>query len=142
MEDSKQPHPIDITVGARVRNARVSRGLSQTALAEELGVSFQQVQKYENGSNRISASRLVEIANMLGVPATSFLKGLGTFSEKADQDRKVSAEAQELAGLYEQLPASMRQAVLQLAHSLAGGPPRSGSEPRGRLRPMTLGDAR
>ena len=60
-------HPIDVKVGKRVRETRVARGLSQSALAEQLGVSFQQVQKYERGSNRMGASRLADVAKILGV---------------------------------------------------------------------------
>ncbi len=64
---SKQPHPIDRLVGSRVRLFRTARGLSQSRLADDLGITFQQVQKYEKGTNRVSASRLFEIARLLGV---------------------------------------------------------------------------
>ena len=64
---SKQPHPVDRLVGSRVRLFRTARGLSQSKLAEDLGITFQQVQKYEKGTNRISASRLFEISRLLGV---------------------------------------------------------------------------
>lgn len=64
---SKQPHPIDRLVGSRVRLFRTARGLSQSRLADDLGITFQQVQKYEKGTNRISASRLFEISRLLGV---------------------------------------------------------------------------
>ena len=57
------PHPVDVAVGARIRTIRKSRGLSQGALGAALGLTFQQVQKYERGANRVSASKLVEIAN-------------------------------------------------------------------------------
>jgi transcriptional regulator with XRE-family HTH domain len=63
----RKPDPLDAMVGARIRALRVTRGLSQTDLADKLGVTFQQVQKYEKGANRIGASRLSRIANMLGV---------------------------------------------------------------------------
>ena len=68
-------HPIDRHVGERVRMARASRGLSQTALATAGGVSFQQVQKYEKGTNRIGASRLFEFAEFLGVDISYFFVG-------------------------------------------------------------------
>ncbi len=64
---SKHPHPIDRLVGLRVRTLRTGQGLSQSNLAHELGITFQQVQKYENGSNRISASKLFEISRVLRV---------------------------------------------------------------------------
>src|SRR3954468_1776927 len=70
-------HPVDVHVGARLKMLRVQRGLSQTAVAESVGLTFQQIQKYENGSNRISASRLVEFARSLGVPIRAFFEGLG-----------------------------------------------------------------
>jgi transcriptional regulator with XRE-family HTH domain len=69
-------HPVDVHVGARLKMLRVQRGMSQTAVAESVGLTFQQIQKYENGSNRISASRLVEFASALGVPIRSFFEGL------------------------------------------------------------------
>ena len=66
------PHPIDIRVGLNLRVARISQGLSQSALAEKLGISFQQVQKYERGSNRVSASRLWEFSEALGLDIRYF----------------------------------------------------------------------
>jgi transcriptional regulator with XRE-family HTH domain len=67
-----QPNPIDILVGARVKSRRRELGMSQTKLAQAIGVTFQQVQKYESGANRISSSRLQQIAKVLGVPISSF----------------------------------------------------------------------
>jgi transcriptional regulator with XRE-family HTH domain len=64
--------PIDVEVAKRVRTLRLRRGLSQTELSEALGVTFQQVQKYERGANRISAGRLYQIAKVLGVPVAFF----------------------------------------------------------------------
>ncbi|MCX5495764.1 helix-turn-helix transcriptional regulator [Kaistia dalseonensis] len=65
--------PIDIEVGRRVRLQRMSIGMSQEKLGDELGITFQQIQKYEKGTNRISASRLVRMATVLGVPAAALL---------------------------------------------------------------------
>ena len=62
-----RPHPVDIRVGKRIRHFRHLRGMSQTDLAEQIGVRFQQVQKYEKASNRISASRLKMAAETLNV---------------------------------------------------------------------------
>lgn len=59
--------PLDAMVGAKIRMFRINRGMSQTALAERVGVSFQQVQKYEKGANRVGASRLSQIASVLGI---------------------------------------------------------------------------
>ncbi|MDA0653290.1 MAG: helix-turn-helix transcriptional regulator [Proteobacteria bacterium] len=61
------PHPVDVAVGNRVRGRRILMGMSQERLAEELGITFQQVQKYEKGSNRVSASRLSDISRILDV---------------------------------------------------------------------------
>ena len=72
---SKQPHPIDRLVGSRVRLIRTARGLSQSRLAEDLGITFQQVQKYEKGTNRISASRLFDISRLLGVSVPELYAG-------------------------------------------------------------------
>src|SRR3977135_27558 len=69
---SAGPHPIDIMVGKRVRLRRLQLSMSQTELAVKVGVTFQQVQKYEKGTNRISCSRLSEMAEALDVPITSF----------------------------------------------------------------------
>ena len=69
-------HPTDKHVGSRIRALRGLRGMSQTALGEEIGVTFQQVQKYENGRNRIGASRLWQISRALDVPVSSFFDGL------------------------------------------------------------------
>ena len=68
----KNPNPVDVHVGGRVRMRRILIGLSQEKLGEQLGLTFQQVQKYEKGSNRISASRLWQMAKILGVPVSFF----------------------------------------------------------------------
>jgi transcriptional regulator with XRE-family HTH domain len=70
------PHPVDVHVGRRVRARRVLAGMSQTALADELGLTFQQLQKYESGANRIAASRLYRTAIVLEVPVQFFFMGL------------------------------------------------------------------
>jgi DNA-binding XRE family transcriptional regulator len=72
----KGPNPVDVHVGQRVRTRRVLCGLSQTALAEHVGVTFQQIQKNERGVNRIAASRLYQIAHALDVPVQWFFMGL------------------------------------------------------------------
>lgn len=74
----KIPNPIDRHVGSRVRMRRMLAGISQERLGEALGLTFQQVQKYEKGSNRISASRLQQIAKMLDVPVAFFFDGAPT----------------------------------------------------------------
>ena len=71
---SKKPNPIDIHVGSRVRLRRTMQGVSQEKLGEALGVTFQQVQKYEKGTNRIGASRMQQIAEVLKVPVSFFFE--------------------------------------------------------------------
>jgi transcriptional regulator with XRE-family HTH domain len=66
------PNPIDVHVGARIRSRRTILGISQTALGEQIGLTFQQVQKYEKGSNRVSSSRLFDLARVLDVPLSYF----------------------------------------------------------------------
>jgi transcriptional regulator with XRE-family HTH domain len=68
------PNPIDVHVGARIRLRRTLLGISQTALAEAIGLTFQQVQKYEKGSNRVSSSRLYDLARILDVPLSFFFE--------------------------------------------------------------------
>ncbi len=68
MNKTKSPHPIDVHVGARVKLRRTLLGMSQDKLGEALGLTFQQIQKYEKGINRIGASRVFEIARILDVP--------------------------------------------------------------------------
>jgi len=82
---SKGPNETDVLVGARVRFRRIELGLSQTQLANALGVTFQQVQKYEKGSNRIGASRLHAIAEVLRVSVSYFFPDAG---EAVDHDAR------------------------------------------------------
>jgi transcriptional regulator with XRE-family HTH domain len=71
------PHPIDVIVGKRIRLRRLQLSLSQTDLGVKLGVAFQQVQKYEKGTNRVSCSRLYDISKILDVPVTYFFSASG-----------------------------------------------------------------
>jgi transcriptional regulator with XRE-family HTH domain len=74
MANKKQPNPIDIHVGSRVRLRRMMLGMSQERLGESIGITFQQIQKYEKGTNRIGASRLQHIARVLSVPVSFFFE--------------------------------------------------------------------
>jgi transcriptional regulator with XRE-family HTH domain len=69
----EMPHPVDVFIGRRIREARVHAGLTQKDLAERVGVAFQQLQKYETARNRVSGSRLWMIANALNIPVPSLL---------------------------------------------------------------------
>lgn len=73
---SRTPDPIDIHVAARLRMRRMMQGVSQEALAARIGVTFQQIQKYEKGQNRIGASRLFQLAEALSAPIGYFFEGL------------------------------------------------------------------
>ena len=77
---TKAPNPVDKYVGSRVRMRRMMLGMSQEKLGDALGLTFQQVQKYEKGTNRIGASRLQQIANILQVPVSFFFEGGPTTS--------------------------------------------------------------
>lgn len=74
VENKKKPNPIDIHVGSRIRLRRNMLGMSQEKLGESLGITFQQIQKYEKGTNRVGASRLQAIASILNVPVAFFFE--------------------------------------------------------------------
>lgn len=76
--EARRTTPVDVQVGRNVRRRRIELGMSQTSLAQACGITFQQIQKYENGANRVSASRLWQFAAVLGVPVVYFFDGLGT----------------------------------------------------------------
>ena len=124
------PEEVDMHVGARIRLRRRFLGLTQQQLAEQLGLTFQQVQKYERGSNRVSASKLYEIARALQTPVPYFFEGLNdTGRSEADEARGaeqsireflMTAEGQELASLYPQIAAvRLRRQVLELVRTIA-----------------------
>jgi transcriptional regulator with XRE-family HTH domain len=126
------PHPIDVMVGKRIRLRRVQLGLSQTELGKKLGVTFQQVQKYENGANRVSASRLYEISTALDVPIIFF------FMDSAHASLELAVAEQfdvpdlkdgiHLMTAFRQIPnAAVRKSFIVLVETLAselkGGAP-------------------
>ncbi|BAF86011.1 MULTISPECIES: helix-turn-helix domain-containing protein [Azorhizobium] len=80
----KAPNPIDKHVGSRVRMRRMMVGMSQEKLGEHLGITFQQIQKYEKGTNRIGASRLQQISIVLSVPVAFFFEGAPSANPEAD----------------------------------------------------------
>ena len=87
MDSQKKPDPIDIHVGSQVRFRRKMFGMSQDVLGDHLGITFQQVQKYEKGSNRVSASRLQHIARIFSVPVSTFFEGApATLTNGAEQE--------------------------------------------------------
>lgn len=90
----KVPNPIDKHVGSRVRMRRVLLGMSQEKLGEALDLTFQQVQKYEKGTNRIGASRLQQISKTLQVPPSYFFDGAPSFTGAADDNPMHTATAE------------------------------------------------
>jgi transcriptional regulator with XRE-family HTH domain len=105
------PDPIDRYVGARVRARRVGIRLSQTRLGEAIGVTFQQVQKYENGTNRIGASNLYKIAKTLGVDMTYFFEGVQELPEAGQAGLPEAPQAQ-----FKDDPMTSREAI-ELMHN-------------------------
>jgi transcriptional regulator with XRE-family HTH domain len=94
---NKSPNPIDKYVGSRIRMRRLMLRISQTDLANALGVTFQQVQKYEKGANRVSASRLQQIAVFLGVSVPFFFEDLPDSSRKANRGADISRTSEFLS---------------------------------------------
>jgi transcriptional regulator with XRE-family HTH domain len=133
---SDGPNPVDVLVGARVRLRRNMQGLSQEKLGEAIGLTFQQVQKYERGANRIGASRLLEIARVLDVPVTFFFdnvdpvrapaipQGFAVHAiEALEADPLHVPETRELVGaFYDIQDAIVRRRLLDLAKTLVAQP--------------------
>ena len=86
----KQPNPVDKYVGSRVRMRRIMLGMSQEKLGKALGLTFQQIQKYEKGTNRVGASRIQQIAEALNVPVSFLFEGGPGGSRAADELEEVS----------------------------------------------------
>lgn len=121
------PHPLDVQVGVRIRTRRKELGVSQQTLAEACGVSFQQIQKYERGANRISFSRLVEIARALNLPFAFFFEGVDDCEADPDGARRAaefyrSPEGQAIAQAGAALPPHVRRALADFARRLAQVP--------------------
>lgn len=119
---NKTPDPMDVALGAAVRIRRRTIGMSQEALAEQCGVSFQQIQKYENGANRISFSRLVQIARALRCRVVDLMDVLDTpGSEGGDVDllsRMRTPGALEMLAAFERLPQEARSSLVSLLRAL------------------------
>lgn len=115
-------HPVDVHVGKRVRNRRWLIGMTQQQLADKVGVKFQQIQKYETGMNRISASRLWDIADALGVPINFFFEGLDSHVAAVDDqlgDIMADREALMLVRSYYAIPEAQRRRLFDLAKVLS-----------------------
>lgn len=134
MVSKKSPNPIDVHVGSRVRLRRMMLGMSQEKLGEHLGITFQQIQKYEKGTNRIGASRLQAIARVLAVPVSFFFEGAPGQTPVAGDQQFVSGATSsvvEFLGTAEGLAlnraflriadARQRRKVVELIKVMAGG---------------------
>ncbi len=118
-------HPVDVHVGKRIRHRRWMNGTTQQQLAEKVGIKFQQIQKYETGMNRVSASRLWDIANVLGVPVSFFFEGIEAVTNNAEltadmpSDILTDKEALELLRSYYAIPENQRRRLFDLARVLS-----------------------
>lgn len=117
-------HPVDVHVGKRIRHRRWLVGMTQQQLAERVGIKFQQIQKYETGANRVSASRLWDISEALEVPVSFFFEGLGTEAEAASGDTVPAdllgdKEALDLVRSYYAIPENQRRRLFELARVLS-----------------------
>ncbi|WP_309643953.1 helix-turn-helix domain-containing protein [Phenylobacterium sp.] len=122
LDDAQGPDPVDIAIGARMRLRRKSLGISQGALADRIGVSFQQVQKYERGANRVSGSTLVAVAGVLDTTVGWLVGEEGAISDAADDlvQALAMSGAVELLEAFVDIPkASARSALVALAREMA-----------------------
>ncbi len=118
-------HHVDVHVGKRVRHRRWLIGMTQQQLAQQVGIKFQQIQKYETGANRISASRLWDIAEALDVPVSFFFEGLEGAEKESAGKKSVPAdlmgdkEALDLVRSYYAIPENQRRRLFELARVLS-----------------------
>ncbi len=119
-------HYVDVHVGKRIRHRRWLIGMTQQQLAEKVGIKFQQIQKYETGANRVSASRLWDIAEAVDVPVSFFFEGLEEGGDAAVGDHPgVPAdllgdkEALDLVRSYYAIPENQRKRLFELARVLS-----------------------
>lgn len=115
----KAPHPADVETGARIRRRRVLAGVSQERLAERCGITFQQVQKYEKGTNRVSASRLLQIAGHLGCSAADLLPQPEGAPDPLGPMTTLRADDLALAAAFAPLSPRQKRALGSLARALA-----------------------
>lgn len=125
-------HPVDAFVGKRIRQRRWMVGVTQQQLADKVGIKFQQIQKYETGMNRVSASRLWDIAQVLGVEIAYFFDGIGQGEDRVEDAPSAPAlapfaiddifaerEALELVRSYYAIPEAQRRRLFELARVLS-----------------------
>lgn len=116
------PRSVDVHVGQRVRQRRWMLGITQQQLADQVGIKFQQIQKYETGANRVSSSRLWDIAHVLEVPVAFFFEGLEGQASDAQETRGdvlTDKEALDLVRTYYAIPEPQRRRLFDLAQVLS-----------------------
>ena len=119
------PNPVDVHVGSAIRKLRRDAGMTQQQLADMVGIKFQQIQKYETGANRVSASRLWDIADALDVKVSFFFEGLEEAHKDAAGKPSVPAdlmgdkEALDLVRSYYAIPENQRRRLFELARVLS-----------------------
>lgn len=113
-------HPVDQHVGQQMRQRRWMIGMTQQQLADAVGIRFQQIQKYETGANRVSASRLWDIAAAMGVSVNYFFEGLDTQDDDSGSAPNVmgSKETLDLLRTYYAIPEAQRRRLFDLARAL------------------------
>jgi transcriptional regulator with XRE-family HTH domain len=111
-------HPVDIHVGQRIRQRRWAIGMTQQQLAEAVGIKFQQIQKYETGMNRVSASRLWDIAQALRVSINFFFEDVTSGSQPESDEMMSNKETLDLLRTYYTIPETQRKRLFDLARSL------------------------
>lgn len=120
---TKSPNPVDVAVGRNIRMHRIAIKLSQEALGDRIGVTFQQVQKYEKGTNRVGASRLNMIATVLGIPVSRFFDDVtpsGRKNQPALTELLAEPRALRLARAFAEISdGDLRQTIVQLVERLA-----------------------
>ncbi|MER5172794.1 helix-turn-helix transcriptional regulator [Thioclava sp. GXIMD2076] len=114
-------HPVDAHVGKRIRHRRWMIGVTQQQLADKVGIKFQQIQKYETGMNRVSASRLWDISEALDVPISFFFEGLDGQVDKKEVEGDILADKEALALVrsYYAIPEEQRRRLFDLAKVLS-----------------------
>lgn len=114
---------VDVIIGQNLKNMRTQRGLSQSALGDQLNITFQQIQKYEKGTNRVAASTLLEMTKILGVSIESFFQGAEPLpSADAVPVPLLSSQAYRLAVLYDKNKnPAFKKAVTALVQSTGAG---------------------
>lgn len=125
-------HPVDAHVGKRIRHRRWMIGMTQQQLAGKVGIKFQQIQKYETGMNRVSASRLWDISDALGVGISFFFEGLDEAPgavRAGEGDIMGDKEAMDLVRSYYAIPEAQRRRLFDLARALSDAAARSGRHP-------------